>query len=106
MTVTLPVTEKAFQATVIELARWFGWRVHHPHDSRRSEPGWPDLVLARPATREVLFVELKTARGRLTDDQGWWLDALHVAGLETAVWRPADWVAIEARLKRNWPEGR
>jgi hypothetical protein len=68
----------------------------HPYDSRRSTPGWPDLVLVRPP--EIVIVELKTARGRLRPEQGDWLDALAGCGIETAVVRPADADALVARL--------
>lgn len=91
--------EKAFQAATIELARAFRWRHFHPHDSRRSVAGWPDLVLVRDGA--LMFRELKTERGRLTADQRDWLSALQVAGQDVGVWRPADWLngTIEAELR-------
>ena len=60
-------TEKEWQATVILTARTLGWTVYHTHDSRRSEPGFPDLVLARETL--LMFVELKTDKpsSQLTD---------------------------------------
>lgn len=66
--------EAAFQVRVIRAATDRGWRVYHTYDSRRSEPGFPDLVLVRPP--RVLFVELKVGRRRLTDDQTAWLELL------------------------------
>jgi hypothetical protein len=42
-----PINEAAFQRMIMDLARYNGWRVYHTHDSRRSEPGFPDLVIAR-----------------------------------------------------------
>ena len=41
------MSEAEFQAQVVELARLRGWRTHHHYDSRRSTPGWPDLVMVR-----------------------------------------------------------
>lgn len=93
------MTEKEWQAIVVELAGYYRWQHFHAYDMRRSDPGWPDLVLARPG--EVIFVELKTARGRLSDAQGLWVDLLTSAGLEVHVWRPADLDLVHERLKRR-----
>jgi hypothetical protein len=35
------MSEKAFQAKVLQLARLNGWAWYHPYDSRRSNPGFP-----------------------------------------------------------------
>lgn len=83
------VTERALQQRIIDTATALKWRSFHVFDSRRSEPGWPDLVLLRPP--RLLFVELKSEKGRLTPEQQRWLDLLaQVPGVETAVWRPRD----------------
>lgn len=66
--------EAAFQVRVVELATRHGWRAYHTHDSRRSEPGFPDLVLVRPP--RVLIVELKVGRRQLTRDQAEWMRLL------------------------------
>lgn len=84
------LTEKELQAVVLDAARLFGWFTYHTHDSRRSNPGFPDLVLARPD--RVMFVELKSERGRLTVDQTQWLQVLEKAGQETHIWRPQQWL--------------
>ena len=48
------ITEKDFQATVIALARTYGWIVGFTHDSRKSEPGEPDLRMVHPTQhREI-----------------------------------------------------
>ena len=85
------MTEKQFQRAVVELATLCRWSVYHTHDSRRSAPGFPDLVLARRGV--VRFVELKTTRGKLSKAQAEWLDA---TGGEC--WRPTMWDHIEATL--------
>lgn len=92
------MTEREWQEAVLELAGYYGWRHYHPFDSRRSVAGWPDLVLCRPP--ELLFVELKTDRGRISHDQVEWLALLSACAVETAVWRPRDLEAVHARLKR------
>ena len=83
------ISEKRLLAAVRELARVSGWLCYHTHDSRRSEAGFPDLVLARGG--RVVFAELKSERGRLRPEQRVWLDALAEAEHEVHLWRPADW---------------
>jgi hypothetical protein len=95
------VREKAWQQQVIELALLYGWFIYHTYDSRRSQPGWPDLVLARPTTGELIFVELKTDVGRLSPAQRSWLRVLEDCNQEVHVWRPRDFEAVHARLKRQ-----
>ena len=53
--------------------------------------GFPDLVLARAGV--VLFRELKTDIGKVSDEQAAWLQA--VGG---KVWRPKMWSEIEREL--------
>jgi hypothetical protein len=85
----LAISEKQLQEAVIELAEWLGWLSYHTYDSRRSQPGFPDLILVR--RDRCIAVELKSERGKVTADQQTWLDALATAGIVTAVWRPIDW---------------
>ncbi len=61
---------------------------YHPHDSRRSVSGWPDLALC--GRRGLILRELKTAAGRLSAAQRQWGERLSVAGADWGVWRPAD----------------
>jgi hypothetical protein len=57
---------------------------YHAFDSRRSTPGFPDVVLVRPPS--VLLVEMKTDRDRLTPPQRDWLEALtRCPGIEVYV---------------------
>ena len=93
------MTERDFQAAVIELARLTGWQTFHPYDSRRSAHGWPDLTLVRPP--ELLIRELKTDSGRVRPAQQRWLDALAGCGVDVEVWRPRDWPRLAARLQRR-----
>ena len=60
------ITEKDFQATVIDLARTYGWIVGFTYDARKSEPGEPDLRMVHPTQHRVIFAELKTTKGKLT----------------------------------------
>lgn len=80
------MSEAQWQADVSKLAHLLGWRhVYHTHDSRRSAPGFPDLVLVR---ERVVFCELKTDTGKLSPAQRDWLTALYGAGAEVYVARP------------------
>ena len=93
------MTETQLQRAIIQLAELFGWLVYHTHDSRHSQPGFPDLVLVRGG--RIIFVELKSAKGTVSKDQEEWLKRLSATKAEVWVWRPADWLsgAIERVLK-------
>ncbi|GAA5229238.1 hypothetical protein GCM10025779_00510 [Arthrobacter cryoconiti] len=83
--------EKPFQDGVLKLARFHGFSLaYHTHDSRRSVPGFPDLVLVNPRAGRVLYRELKTSKGRLSPAQIEWLDGLTACGMDAGVWRPND----------------
>ena len=84
-------TEKQFQAGVIKLARSCKWQVYHTYDSRRSQAGFPDLVLVRDV---CLFRELKTNSGKVSAAQKQWIETLAAAGCDVAIWRPDDWPTI------------
>ncbi len=95
-------TEAGFQSAVMELATLAGWLVWHDADSRKNAPGLPDLIMVKPP--RAVFAELKTASGRLRADQRRWLDALGACpGVETYLWRPSDWPAIERTLLATEP---
>lgn len=92
------VTEKEFQANVLELATVLRWRTFHVLDSRGSAAGFPDLVMVRGP--RLVMAELKSERGQLSEPQRVWLDDLGaVQTLDTFEWRPADWPAIEEALR-------
>lgn len=90
-------SEKQFMAAVIELAKSRGFKTYHTHNSRRSEPGFPDLVLT--IQDRCLFMELKTEKGKLTQEQRDWVKALEDAGQRVYVLRPSNWDLIEDLLK-------
>lgn len=93
-----PVSEKAFQGAVLDIARVLGYRSYHTYDSRRSAPGLPDLLLVRPP--RVIFSELKTQHGRVTAAQEQWLALLRdCPGVECYTWRPSDLEAIADILR-------
>jgi hypothetical protein len=105
----LQLTEAQFQDQVVDLARLHGYRVAHFRPARTEKgwrtpvaadgAGWPDLVLVKPG--RMIFAELKSQRGRLSDDQHAWLDQLRAAGVEAYVWRPAQFDDIDQILRGN-----
>ena len=89
MKVEQPMTEAEFLASVTDVANLGQWFIYHTYDSRRSQAGFPDLVLAKNG--RVIFAELKTKKGRVRPDQQMWLDELEKhRGIEVYLWRPAD----------------
>lgn len=114
----MPMSEDVLQAAIVDLASALGWLVYHTHDSRRSQKGFPDLVLVRRG--RLLFVELKDETGPLRVEQAEWLAVLdgvakRIGGLlderawsqevpypvEVRIWRPEDWRsgAVERELR-------
>ena len=79
------MTEGELDRAVRRIAADLGLLVYHTHDSRRSEPGFPDLVIVG---RRVMYRELKTEHGRITQAQKTWLAALEKAGADAGIWRP------------------
>ena len=106
---TAMVTEKDWQSTVVEYARLTGWLCYHSFDSRRSEPGFPDLVLVRAG--RLIFSELKrdgeklstivrvTKNGRRLASQQEWHDDLQETSAEVYEWQPSDWPEVEETLR-------
>jgi hypothetical protein len=92
-------SERGFMESLLMYARLMGWRVYHTHDSRRSEEGFPDLVMVRRGVE--IFVELKTESGVVSGEQQAWLDDLAATPNGVYVWRPGDWPQIERVLGGN-----
>jgi hypothetical protein len=92
------VSEKAWQAQIVQAARLLGWKVYHPWLSIKSTVGWPDLTLVRGDV--LIMAELKREGRPVSPRQQEWLDALaRVPGVRTFVWRPSDWAHVEKVLK-------
>ena len=94
------VRERDFQQQIVQAASFYGWMVYHTYDSRRSQPGFPDLVLCHPGG-DFLLVELKTERGRVRPEQQRWLQALSACQIEWHVWRPSQIDSILVRLQKG-----
>lgn len=84
------LTERQLQDSIFALCRVMRLYVYHTFDSRRSVPGFPDLVIIG---NRVLWRELKDWRpsSRPTREQARVLMRLRNAGQDAGIWRPADW---------------
>lgn len=68
------ISEKDWQEVVVSYALLNKWLVYHTHDSRRSEAGFPDLVMVRGG--RCVVAELKREGKAPTQAQREWLEAL------------------------------
>lgn len=96
------MSEDDLLGNVRELAHRLGWLCYHTHDSRRSDPGFPDLTLVRGS--RLVFIELKSQKGRYRAGQENWLFALSQCA-EAYTYRPVDWLdgTIRECLSRHVP---
>jgi len=96
----IPVTERDLREWIRDLCKLFGWKMYFSWTSIHSPRGFPDLVLANPEQKRVIFAELKTDKGKLTPYQEEWLNALDACGAEVYVWRPGDIERIADILRK------
>jgi hypothetical protein len=88
---TEAMTEVELQRAVVEAATLHGWLWYHTHDSRRSNAGFPDLILIHPKHHWLLVVELKSMKGRTSAHQRQWLEAFSsIERWSVSIWTPAD----------------
>jgi hypothetical protein len=95
--------EKDFTSAVIALAKSLKWTVAHFRTARITRKdgsvyyetpvqadgaGFPDLVMVRGG--RIVWVELKSHRGKVSEEQKVWLGRLRGATEEVYVFRPAD----------------
>ena len=86
------MTERALQDATFGMARAMGFLCYHAWSSIHSPAGFPDGVLARARDHRTLFVEFKTEKGKLTEAQVAWGEAL---GDAWRCWRPRDLLSGE-----------
>lgn len=85
--------EAEFQAAVIKQARAWGWLVYHTYDSRRSEEGFPDLLMLR-RDRQIAAELKRSSKEKLSRAQQKWAHGFQAAGGKTHhyyVWSPENW---------------
>ena len=91
------MTEAELLESVRELCGVYRLLCYHTQDSRRSEAGFPDLVIVG---KRILYRELKSQVGIVAIAQVKWILQLQQAGADAAVWRPEHWPdVIGAELK-------
>lgn len=88
------IPEKAFQRQVENMATLHGWWTWHDEDSRRNTAGLPDLICIHPR-HGVVWIELKTEKGKVRDAQRDILLLLRKAGQRAFIARPRHSDALE-----------
>lgn len=102
------ISEREFQRSVISLARMTGWVVDHTPPMRNMGgdiytgglTGKTDLVLFSLNGKGIIYAELKTETGRLSEAQKRFADIIRGNGAEYYLWRPSDMDSIKERLTR------
>ena len=90
--------ERQLQELVRRTALLFGFHFYHTHNSRRSDPGFPDCVMLKGSAllgepTRLVVAELKSSRGKVSAAQQGWLDRFReLPGAEVFVWYPRDWL--------------
>ena len=93
------ISEKDFDAAIVELAKANGWLTYHTRDSRKSESGFPDRVFVRNG--RLIFAELKVPPNVPSAAQQTWIEELSKCNPKqviVAVWMPRDWPDIASVL--------
>ena len=98
-------SEALFMQQVQQIAATCGWDAHHIRPARYGATwktdglaGMPDLILIGQRGQGIIWAELKTRTGRLSDVQEHRITQLLENGQEVHVWRPTDVDAIVKRL--------
>jgi hypothetical protein len=98
-------SEAMFMDAVIRVANMSEWDAHHIRPGRYGNyyktdglPGMPDLILIGRRGQGIIWAELKTEKGKLTDEQRSRLLQINNNGQEVYVWRPKDMQTIADRL--------
>ncbi len=123
------MNEREFQDAVVDIAHLYGWRVFHARAAGTNKgyrtpvaydgKGYVDLTLVHPSAY-IVFAEIKSAVGRLSDEQLAWGEMLTAVsgGIDKALesmdemrvfyrlWRPRDGDEIVTLLSfgrvRQW----
>lgn len=88
--------------SVVDTAKKGGWLHYHTFRSEKSPTGFPDYVFVHKGWGRVIFAELKTEKGKVSQNhltesgrfvvgQDTWLEWLGACpGVEAYCWRPSD----------------
>jgi hypothetical protein len=95
----MTISEKSFQSKVIANMEARRWKVHFNNNTRTSRPaGYPDLTAWHTGHKRLIFVELKTEIGQLSEPQKTVCADLGSIGQDVYLWRPQQWNEILAIL--------
>ena len=88
-----PALPAESEAEFIEKARALldmcGWRWWHVRTSIGTNPGLPDIIAVhRTVIRPILWIELKTLKGKVSPEQKEGIEILLFQGAEVHVFRP------------------
>ncbi len=89
------VLEAPYMNQIIETAEWLGFLAYHVHDSRKDNPGFPDIWCvgkpAGPNAGRLVVIETKRETEDPSTEQLAWLVALEqVRTVEVMAARPRD----------------
>ena len=97
----LNISEADFSRLVEDLLNTFGWQWCHFRPAK-TDKGWrtalsghqgfPDYIAVEG--NRLLFIELKSEKGKVSKAQLEWLEALRKATLEVYVWKPSDYEKV------------
>ena len=111
-TMRLKMTESQLQKSVIELAELLGYLVYHVGNVKgqlrnTTSVGFPDLCMVHRRTGAVVFAELKSDKGVLTERQLEWAAALSKCGGVSDVRLLGIWDPVTYELWRpeHWHDG-
>lgn len=103
---TIPITHEEYQAQIVTLAGYLGWKHLHVRRSIGRGKRWttacnvvgfPDLLLWRHE-RGFCAIEVKVGKDKATPEQLAVLNSLRAAGARTMVAYPADLDAVKEML--------
>ena len=98
------MTHAGLQKAITDLADWYGIWHWHDRDSRKNKRGLPDLYLIggicdNDGVPRELWRELKVPPDKLRPEQQEVGERMLAAGIDWAVWTPADWQSGRIRTE-------
>lgn len=96
-----PDSEAVFMARVIKLLESAGYApelIYHTYNSKRSNPGFCDIVAIRPSDHHRKWIECKAEKGQPSAEQFFWLMELQLGGEDASLLRPSDLQELMAEL--------
>lgn len=102
--------EDEFAKKIEDTMDWLHLLWHHETDSRKSKAGFPDYCIVGPYG--ILFLEIKSSKGRVSPKQQEWIDRLAAAdctappteaiipAVRAYIAYPDDWDRVLSDLKK------